>query len=49
MKNTLSCLYVQEAILNFNSVPNEVLVRTYFLGAAKASRGRNLGFKKNRV
>jgi hypothetical protein len=35
--------------LNFDVVPNEVLVRTSFLGAAKASKGRNLGCKDNRV
>jgi hypothetical protein len=41
--------YVQEAIMKYNTVPNEVLVRTSFLGAAKASKGRNLGCSDNRV
>jgi hypothetical protein len=35
--------------MKYNIVPNEVLVRTSFLGAAKASKGRNLGCSDNRV
>jgi hypothetical protein len=41
--------FSQEAILKYNVVPNEVLVRTSFVGAAKASRGGNLGCLDNRV
>jgi hypothetical protein len=45
----LLCFLSQEAILKYNVVPNEVLVRTSFVGVAKASRGRNLGCSDNRV
>jgi hypothetical protein len=41
--------FSHEAILKYNVVPNEVLVRTSFVGAAKASRGGNLGCLDNRV
>jgi hypothetical protein len=41
--------FSREAILKYNVVSNEVLVRTSFVGAAKASRGRNLGCSDNRV
>jgi hypothetical protein len=35
--------------MKYTTVPNEVLVRTSFLGAAKASKGRNLGCSGNRI
>ena len=40
---------MQEAILKYSGVQQETTVRASFEGAAKASKGRNLGHKNNKV
>ncbi|CAM0877138.1 unnamed protein product [Alopecurus aequalis] len=41
--------HIRDALLKYQSVPDEVLMRTTFEGPAKASKSRNLGHRDNKL